>query len=1402
NSYRRKNSGDLDGDLIVGGKMGSCVRYASLHDKRIAMQVTLHYEEIVMQVTLHDKIIVMQVTLHYEAIVMQVMLHDKRIEIYREEVKGNLVALGNKLDYEVDALRKRQELEYKRFEEVKNMLNSLTNKGTSSVTPVEPLKTVQSRGSNRINLDMDDGTVKEKNGARNTIRTRFITRANHTEGRFFNHGYDHRMRKIKMPLFDGNDAHGWIYKAERNFEDVEALENVVEDEPHFLTEIVDNGRGGSMAGSGGGWFTKCSIVSNEGCGGGGFAVLGGKSLIKSNNGEIPDDVMGEKGGDTIYNNPLFQTLITLRPIFEVLRIGIMSQGYREPVMSDASSAVTYTSVYTDSKPCPTFFRLSAKTRAPTISRLRTGPEHPPSPVKIPYIPELEYLEYLEPFDDEAPLEDQLLPADASPIGADYPTDGGDGDDEPSNDEDDDDTDSDPDEDPEEDPEEEPFEDEENNEEKEEHLALADPFAVPIVDPVLPARDTKALEADEPTHTPGSPHIIIPFSQTRLRKVRKTIRPEPFMSASMKACIARHAALLSLPLPVPSLPLPLPSPLTTSMTDIGAPLGYRAARIRMRALLPSTSCETDILEADVPSQKRACLTTPAPGFEVRESSTAGAARQPGPTESDLRRSRVEQAELDTTIRDRPDHRRTTMLLDREAIYAREAWAGSEDRTLGRIDILEARDPEPQDGPKMSPKKRTTRATLTTTTTPTTTVTDAQLQALIDRGIVAALAERDADRSRNARDCKGRPAATNNNNNNQMAQGANARGITYFECGVQGHYKSDCPKLKNKNQGNRAGNENFMVRAYDVGTAKTKPNFNAVMGHGYDVELADEMGSFDVIISMDWLVKYHAIIVYDEKLVRVPFDDKILIFHGDGRNNGHESRLNIISCTKTQRIDNLFDQLQGSSVYSKIDLRSGYHQLRVREEVILKTAFKTRYGHYEFQVMPFGLTNTPAVFMDLMNRKLCSAPILALPEGSEDFVVYCNASIKDLPRKFLEAQTKAMKPENLKSKDMGGILIENSKDPEKPMKEKLEPCVDGTLCLNNRIWFLCYGEQRTLIMHESHKSKYYVHPGFDKMYQDMKLLYWWHNMKANIATYVSKCLTCLRVKVEHQKPFGLSVQPKIPQWKWDNITMDFVTKLPKTQSGNDTIWVVVDQLTKSAHFLPMKKTGPMEKLARLYMKEVVTRHGIPVSIICDPDPRFTSNFWKAFQKAMGTRLDMSTAYHPKTDRQSERTIQTLEDMLRYKVAPFEALYGQKCRSPICWAKVRDAQLIGPELIHETTEKIVQIKQRIQVVQDRQKSYADEKLNSRYTRPFKKKYLSDEPLAISLDEVHIDDKLRFFEEPLKVMDCEVKQLKQSHIPIIKVRWNTRRGPEFTWEQEDQFRKKYPQLFTTNAPSTNAAS
>ncbi|GKA55687.1 putative reverse transcriptase domain-containing protein [Tanacetum coccineum] len=261
-------------------------------------------------------------------------------------------------------------------------------------------------------------------------------------------------------------------------------------------------------------------------------------------------------------------------------------------------------------------------------------------------------------------------------------------------------------------------------------------------------------------------------------------------------------------------------------------------------------------------------------------------------------------------------------------------------------------------------------------------------------------------------------------------------------------------------------------------------------------------------------------------------------------------------------------------------------------------------------------------------------------------------------------------------------------------------DGSLYFMDRIWIPLVGGVRTVIMDDAHKSRYSVHLGADKMYYDLRDMYWWPGMKWDIATYVSKCLTC--------------------------------AKLPRTRSGHDAIWVVVDRLTKSAHFLAIREDYSTEKLARLYTDEIVARHGVPVSIISDRDARFTSRLWQTFQKALGTRLDMSTAYHPQTDGQSERTIQTLEDMLRacvidfggswdvhlplaefsynnsyhtsIRCAPFEALYGRKCRSPVLWAEIGEGSLIGPELVQETTDKVVVIKEKLQAARDRQKSYAD--------------------------------------------------------------------------------------------------
>ncbi|GKC87432.1 putative reverse transcriptase domain-containing protein [Tanacetum coccineum] len=363
---------------------------------------------------------------------------------------------------------------------------------------------------------------------------------------------------------------------------------------------------------------------------------------------------------------------------------------------------------------------------------------------------------------------------------------------------------------------------------------------------------------------------------------------------------------------------------------------------------------------------------------------------------------------------------------------------------------------------------------------------------------------------------------------------------------------------------------------------------------------ELGSFDIIIDMDWLAKYHALIVCDKKVVRIPYGDEVLIFRGDDYGNG--SKLNIISCTKTQKYIQKGCQVYLAQVTSK-KAEDKSKEKRLEDVPIIR----------EF----------PEVFPD---------DLPGLPPARQ---VEFQIDLVPGAAPILSAQSEARKEEKFINEDLHGMI------------NKLEPRADGTLCLNNRSSIPCFGYLRALIMHESHKSKYSIHPGSDKMYQDLKKLYWWPNMKAEIATYVSKCLT-----------------------------------YAKTITGQDTIWVIVDRLTKSAHFLPMREDDTLEKLTRQYLKEIVSKHG-------------------------------SIAYHPETDGQSERTIQTLEDMLRacvldfgkgwdrhlplvefsynnsyhtsIKAAPFEVLYGRKCRSPICWAEVGDSQLTGPEIIHETTKKI---------------------------------------------------------------------------------------------------------------------
>ena len=252
--------------------------------------------------------------------------------------------------------------------------------------------------------------------------------------------------------------------------------------------------------------------------------------------------------------------------------------------------------------------------------------------------------------------------------------------------------------------------------------------------------------------------------------------------------------------------------------------------------------------------------------------------------------------------------------------------------------------------------------------------------------------------------------------------------------------------------------------------------------------------------------------------------------------------------------------------------------------------------------------------------------------------------------------------------------------------------GSLNFQN---ILCVPDDKELkqkLLYEAHNTVFTMHPGGNKMYHDLKQFYWWKGMKRDVTEYVSKCLTCQQVKAEHQVPTGLLNPLPIPQWKWDNITMDFVSGFPLTQQKHDYVWVIVDRLTKSAHFILVRIDYSMDRLTELYVDEIVRLHGVPLSIVSDRDPRFTSRFWKELQSALGTKLKFSTAFHPQTDGQSERLIQVLEDMLRGCViefsgnwdryiplmefaynnsfqssigmAPYEALYGRKCRTPMSW------------------------------------------------------------------------------------------------------------------------------------------
>ncbi|GJX57467.1 putative reverse transcriptase domain-containing protein [Tanacetum coccineum] len=442
----------------------------------------------------------------------------------------------------------------------------------------------------------------------------------------------------------------------------------------------------------------------------------------------------------------------------------------------------------------------------------------------------------------------------------------------------------------------------------------------------------------------------------------------------------------------------------------------------------------------------------------------------------------------------------------------------------------------------------------------------------------------------------------------------------------------------------------------------------------------------------------------------------------------------------RIDDLFDQLQGSSVYSKIDedafgltictankKEHGEH-LKAILELLKKEELYAKFSKCEFWIPKVQFLDHKSLQhildqkeLNMRQRRwleLLSDYDCEIRYHSGKAIVVADALSRlerikplrvralvmtislDLPKQILNAQTEAQKPENLKNEDVRGMIKKDIP------KEKLEPRTDGTLCLNGRSWLPCYGDLRTVIMRESYKLKYSIHPGSDKMYQDMKKLYWWPNMKANIATYVRKCLTYVRVKAERQMPLGY-----------------------------DTIWVIVDRLTKSAIFIPIRETDPMEKLARMYLKEVVTRHGIPISIIYNsPVPEIVQETTK---KGIQIKPRMQAAHdRQKSYANLKRKLMDFQvgDRVMLKISPWKRVvrFGK-------WGKLN---LIYVEPF-KVMEKVRFITYKLEFPQELSRVH-----NTFHVSNLKKCY-SDEPLAVPLEGLHIDDKLQFVEEPIEIME-----------------------------------------------------
>ncbi|XP_038989917.1 uncharacterized protein LOC120113176 [Phoenix dactylifera] len=666
---------------------------------------------------------------------------------------------------------------------------------------------------------------------------------------------------------------------------------------------------------------------------------------------------------------------------------------------------------------------------------------------------------------------------------------------------------------------------------------------------------------------------------------------------------------------------------------------------------------------------------------------------------------------------------------------------------------------------------------------------------------------------------------------------------------------------------------------------------IVGRDLPIDLiVIDMHDFDIILGMDWLASYFATINCHEKRVnfRIPGDTEFS-FMGSGAYTSPQ----IVSAMQIKRL-----LRKGSVAYiaTVVDTRQSDQKL---EDISVVNEYSDVFpedlpGYYRRFVEGFSSIAAPLTrltrkevkfewsdkceqsFQELKQR-LVSAPILTLPSSGEDYTIYNDTSKKGLGcvlmqnDKVIAYASRQLKSyeENYPVHDLELAAVvfalkiwrhylygesckvytdhkslkylftqkELNMDREDGSQSKFRLHKDGSLRYGNRIYIPNNSDLKNEIMREAHNTGYTVHPGGTKMYKDLKGIFWWNNMKREIAQFVAQCLTCQQVKAEHQRPAGL-LQPPLPEWKWKHITMDFVSGLPRTPRGYDAIWVIVDRLTKSAHVLAFKVGMTLEKFAELYIEQIVRLHGVPVSIVSDRDSRFVSHFWGSLNKALGTTLSFSTAFHPQTDGKSARTIQTLEDMLRACVMDMKGSWD--CHLPLV------EKIMGPEIVQQTVEKIQLIRERLRIAQSRQKSYADNrrrelefqigdhvflrvsptkgvmrfgirgKLSPRYVGPFEilkrvgavayklalppslsgvhnvfhvsmlRKYIPDISHVVEVAPLQFREDLTYPEQPVRVVDIREQVLRRRTISYVKIQWSNHSEREATWELEDEMKEK----------------